>query len=121
MGPKEMFKLWIATGLLLATYAHAEIPNSAAIAKSKTAVANGMRDPSSTQFRDVRVAGNCDGRKYITGWANGKNGYGGYAGFTIFLVRVEGNRTVVMQSGGTAYARAAEFHEAAVCNGNAER
>jgi hypothetical protein len=116
-----MPKLVLAVGLILATSAYAEIPNSAAISKSKSAVANDMRDPLSVQFRDVKVTGNCNGIKYVTGRANGKNGYGGYAGFTIFLVRIEGNRAVVMQSGGNAYASAAQFHTAAVCNGNASR
>lgn len=114
-----MLKLWLAAGILLTTSAYAEVPNSAAILKSKIAVANGMRDPSSARFRNVRVTGDCDGIKYVTGWANGKNGYGGYAGFTIFLVKIENNAAVVMLSGGHAYATEAEFHTAAVCNGDA--
>jgi hypothetical protein len=106
---------------MLATSAHAEAPDSAAIAKSKAAITNKMRDPSSVQFRDVKVTGNCNGIKYITGWANGKNGYGGYAGFTIFLVRIEDGNAVVMQVAGNAYAADAEFRTAAVCNGDAAK
>ena len=111
----------LAVALLVGSVAYAEAPNSAAISRAKAAVQEELRDPSSAQFRDVRVTGNCNGIKYVTGWLNGKNGYGGYAGFKIFLVRIENNNPVVMQAHGSAYATDAEFHAAAVCNGDAPR
>lgn len=44
------------------------------------AVSGLFRDPSSAQFRNVRVMGS----GMICGQVNGKNGYGGYAGFQDF-------------------------------------
>lgn len=116
-----MFRIAAAMILMSAGIAYAATPDPSAISKSKSVIANGMRDPSSAQFRDVKVAGRCDGVTYVTGWANGKNGYGGYAGFMIFLIRVENGAPVVMQAYGNAYATDAEFHTAAVCNGNAAK
>lgn len=46
-------------------------------------VAEELRDPSSVQIRDVRIAEDPDGRFYC-GEVNGKNAYGAYAGFTEF-------------------------------------
>ena len=78
---------------------------------AKAAGQEGLRDPSSAQFRDA-LTGICnEDIKYILGWLNGKNGYGGDQGFIIFLVRTEHNTAVVMHAYGQ------EFRAAAVCNG----
>jgi hypothetical protein len=99
--------------------ANAKLQRPSAIAKAEGAIVGTLRDPSSAQFRDVRIEGSCNGANYVTGWVNAKNGYGGYVGFTIFLVKIKSNAGTVMQAGGTTYATDAEFHTAAVCSGNA--
>lgn len=101
------------------TGARSRISDAAAIARSKKAVADTLRDPLSAQFRDVRVSGHCDGVKHITGFVNAKNGYSGYSGFMVFTTRVGANRTVVTQSGGLVYATPEETRAAAVCRGDA--
>lgn len=51
---------------------------------AKELVANGMRDPAGTQFRNVeRCPADPD---IITGEANGKNAFGAYVGFSYFYV-----------------------------------
>lgn len=47
--------------------------------EAQEAVARDLRDPSSAQFRDVKIY-----PKYVCGEINGKNGMGAYAGFTRF-------------------------------------
>jgi len=42
-----------------------------------------MKDPGSTQFRNVRVVTHSDG-KLVCGEINAKNSYGGYVGFSLF-------------------------------------
>lgn len=54
------------------------------IEKAKTTVSNGLRDPGSAQFRNVRVVPYQIG-KVVCGEVNGKNAYGGYVGFTAFV------------------------------------
>ena len=97
----------------------ARVPDTVAISRSKQKLAEGLRDPLSAQFRNVRVTGNCYGVKYVTGSLNAKNGYGGYVGFTVFLVRIEGSATVIMQSSGRTFATDAEFRASALCQGTA--
>jgi hypothetical protein len=55
--------------------------HSAEKASAQKAVADLMKDPSSAQFRNVRVTptGN------VCGEVNAKNGYGAYAGFSRFV------------------------------------
>lgn len=50
-------------------------------AEAKKLVANGLRDPASAQFREVRRVGDA-----VCGEVNGKNAYGAYAGFRHFIV-----------------------------------
>ena len=101
------------------TGTRSRISDAAAIAQSKKAVADTLRDPLSAQFRDVRVSGHCDGVKHVTGFVNAKNGYGGYSGFKLFTTRVEATRTVLTQSNGVVYATSEETRTAAVCRGDA--
>jgi hypothetical protein len=55
-----------------------------AIEQAQIALANSMKDPSSTQFRNVRLVKYLEGN-VICGEVNGKNSYGGYVGFTPFV------------------------------------
>jgi len=52
----------------------------AAIENAKRVVADSLRDPSSAQFRNVRVVPFGQG-SVICGEVNGKNAYGGYVAF----------------------------------------
>lgn len=63
------------------------VPGSDAskIEKGKAAAADSLRDPSSAQFRAVRVKDD-----YVCGELNGKNAFGAYAGFTRFVVQPDG-------------------------------
>lgn len=59
----------------------------AAVEKAKFVVADSLRDPSSAQFRNVRVVPFGQG-SVICGEVNGKNAYGGYVGFVPFAAGV---------------------------------
>lgn len=114
-----ILKIAIAVAVLLsAPGAIAQPAQSGAVVKARAAITASMRDPKSTQFRDVKQEGTCAGATYVSGWANAKNGFGGYGGFRIFLVRIDVAKAVVMQMGGEAMATSAEFTAAAACNGN---
>lgn len=53
----------------------------------REALTSTLKDPTSVQFRDVRLV--WDGRA-LCGSANAKNSYGGYVGFRAFVVDAEG-------------------------------
>jgi hypothetical protein len=57
------------------------------IEKGKAAIANKLKDPSSAQFRNVRLVKYLDG-EVICGEINGKNSYGGYVGYSDFVADV---------------------------------
>lgn len=64
-----------------------------AISLAKSEVAANLLDPSSAQFRKVKVAKMMDadeGRVFaiVCGEINGKNGFGAYAGFHPFFVEL---------------------------------
>jgi hypothetical protein len=109
--------LILATALIVSGVAYAQN----AIGTAQAVVTHAMRDPASAQFRNVKVAGRCGGVQYVTGFVNGKNGFGGYGDFTIFMVRLEKGGATLMLAFGQALATDAEFHSAAVCNGDAPR
>lgn len=52
--------------------------------KGKKAIADSLKDPSSAQFRNVRLVEYLDGA-VICGEVNGKNSYGAYVGFNDFV------------------------------------
>ena len=52
------------------------------------AVTREMRDPSSVQFRDLKVGRNTEGGDTLCGELNAKNGYGGYVGFDPFYAEI---------------------------------
>lgn len=58
--------------------------SDAFVERAKQSVAAGLKDPASTQFRDVRVVSNTAG-SLVCGELNSKNSYGGYAGFVYFF------------------------------------
>lgn len=51
------------------------------VEQAKEAVAAGLKDPASAQFRDVKV---CRSGKIVAGEVNAKNAFGGYVGFEPF-------------------------------------
>lgn len=55
--------------------------------EAQDAVSHDLRDPSSAQFRDVKVYS-----KAVCGEINGKNGVGAYAGFARFWYERETKR-----------------------------
>jgi hypothetical protein len=55
-------------------------PDPAVETEGREYIANLLRDPSSAQFRNTAVQGEC-----LDGEVNGKNAFGGYAGFTKFF------------------------------------
>jgi hypothetical protein len=61
------------------------------IAKAKAAVADGLKDPGSAQFRNVAIV-NYLGGQVVCGEVNGKNSYGGYVGFVPFVASTESSR-----------------------------
>lgn len=56
--------------------------------RGKEIVAREFRDPSSLQWRDVRMVERT-GDDYLCGEVNGKNGFGAYVGFRKFVVHME--------------------------------
>lgn len=72
-GYAKTVKLFLATGT----------PEQA-VQDAKQALADGMKDPSSVQFRNVRLVNYLDGQ-VICGEVNAKNSYGGYVGFSPFV------------------------------------
>lgn len=54
----------------------------------RQAVADTMRDPSSTQFRGLKLYQNAKGEDVLCGSVNGKNAYGGYVGFDPFYAEL---------------------------------
>jgi hypothetical protein len=76
-----------ATALLFTEQACAESGDYdvVVIAHAKETVSNEMKDPNSTQFKDIKLSkyGPAD---VVCGAVNAKNGYGGYMGFQRFVV-----------------------------------
>lgn len=68
-----------------------------AVEQAKKALAETLKDPSSAQFRNVRLTPYKDGN-VICGEVNAKNSYGGYVGFKSFVAGVKGGQ--LAQSGG---------------------
>lgn len=86
-----------------------ENSESSAIEKVKIMIADLMKDPESTKFRNVRVVeykGRFDKgavaspkeRYVICGELNGKNSYGGYVGFKSFVAGID--EAMIERTGG---------------------
>lgn len=54
------------------------------------ALAEGMRDPSSAQFRFTQVARTSVGGQVVCGVVNARNGFGGMTGFQPFIAIISG-------------------------------
>ena len=64
---------------------------------SQEAAKIGLKDPTSAQFRNVRVLPHVSG-KIVCGEINGKNSYGGYVGFRPFAASPSG--ATMLRTGG---------------------
>ena len=69
-----------------------------AIESAKKSVASSLKDPTSAQFRNVRLVPYVNG-KVVCGEVNGKNSYGGYSGFTAFVSGINQSSLYDRQSG----------------------
>lgn len=56
-------------------------PSGAMIAKLKSTIDSGLRDPSSAQYRGFVAYAIGEGDTLLCGELNAKNGFGGYVGF----------------------------------------
>ena len=60
--------------------------------KAKVLVADRMRDPEATRFKDDYVAYTTNtGDEIVCGTVNAKNAMGGYVGYKTFYIRMSGN------------------------------
>lgn len=103
---------------LLAAIAFAFLPFSAIAANTdftaaQNEVKNLMKDPDSTNFRNMRSNTNTQGAKYVCGEVNAKNSYGGYVGYKPFAFRNE--RAVI--DGSYRAADDLEFFSLSGCGG----
>lgn len=71
---------------------------AAAIENAKKAIADSLKDPSSAQFRNVRIVKYGDG-SVVCGEVNGKNSYGGYVGFKTFVAGTSSGEIANIRSG----------------------
>lgn len=82
-----------------------------------------MKDPDSTQFRNLRVVTNLLGNKAVCGEVNSKNSYGGYNGFKPFADTQEG--FILLDDNGVASFIYERRYDLSGCNGkekeNSER
>jgi len=69
----------------------------AIIERAKNVVLENLRDPSSAQFKNVRLYGS-----WVCGEVNSKNGFGGYAGYERFSVDAANPRVVGFGSSATS-------------------
>jgi hypothetical protein len=80
-----------AVSTCVCAFAHAAEPAkdySKEIAFAKRALERGLKDPSSVQYRDIRVVTKKTGTRTICGEFNAKNSFGGYVGFQSFAAEV---------------------------------
>jgi hypothetical protein len=69
------------------------------VGKAEDAVREKLRDPSSAQFRNVRL--NSLSSSEVCGEVNAKNAFGGYIGFVRFAAEADGSKMRVMFDDGT--------------------
>lgn len=69
----------VIAGFLAFIFLGPKLRDRATIKGAQEAAASQLRDPSSAQFRNVRVNG-----IFVCGEVNGKNGFGAYNGFVRF-------------------------------------
>jgi hypothetical protein len=74
-----------STLLIFATVCHSKEPvENLSIATAKAAVSRKMKDPSSTQFRELTLYDH-NGIMIVCGEVNAKNSYGAYDGYFPFV------------------------------------
>jgi hypothetical protein len=80
-------------GLLLAitTLGSCHPTEDPLLAEAKKSLADKMKDPSSVQFRNVKL---CETKGMVTGEANAKNSFGAYTGFEPFVYANRGSYTI---------------------------
>ncbi|MBJ8481029.1 hypothetical protein I6M70_16850 [Acinetobacter pittii] len=94
---------YLILGLICAIGASAQAAESAFIVKAQNEVKQLMKDPDSTNFRNVREITNTLGEKVLCGQINSKNSYGGYVGFMPFSYAQNGRLNIVEISGRTGF------------------
>ena len=85
-------------GLIFSIAASAQAAETAFIVKAQNDVKQLMKDPDSTNFRNVREITNTLGNKVLCGQINSKNSYGGYVGFMPFSYSPDGLNIVDLNS-----------------------
>ncbi|WP_298698177.1 hypothetical protein [uncultured Brevundimonas sp.] len=75
----------LATALLVAGCQWIPGTEAHQIREAEGVVSRELRDPTSAQFRNVRVVDQVNGSRAFCGEVNGKNAYGGYVGFEPFV------------------------------------
>lgn len=69
-------------------------PSGAMIAKLKSTIDSGLRDPSSAQYRGFVAYAIGEGDTLLCGELNAKNGFGGYVGFNTISAVFDANGTL---------------------------
>lgn len=87
-----MKKIFITTFFLasVAMLSMAQESTSTFVTEATLSLKNNMKDPDSTQFRNLREITNTVNEKVLCGEVNSKNSYGGYVGFMPFSYNKEG-------------------------------
>jgi hypothetical protein len=86
-----------------------------AVEDMKKSVARSLKDPTSAQFRNVRLVPYING-KVLCGEVNGKNSYGGYSGFTAFVAGTNQSSLYDRQAGYPAIEAASNAGLTAACS-----
>lgn len=92
--------LWVAVAFVALGIANCQSKKPDPVEAVKVALKANLKDPSSVQFRNVRLINNV----IVCGEYNGKNSFGGYVGFEPFYGRITDSGEV------TAYSAAANPH-----------
>lgn len=74
----------------ITSFSFATDKESTFLKEAKTHIKDQMKDPDSTQFRNMRIISNTIGEKAVCGEVNAKNSYGGYTGFKAFAYTQQG-------------------------------
>ena len=101
----------IAATLLLglALPAQAETAEPVTIEQLHQAIADAMRDPEATRFRQTRIVRRIQiSGAIVCGEINAKNAFGGYIGFQSFIAMVAGSAALVSLESDYGYAHIAE-------------
>ncbi|WP_322977460.1 hypothetical protein [Acinetobacter pittii] len=81
---------YLLLGLVCSLSASVQAADTTFMVKAQNDIKQLMKDPDSTNFRNVREITNTLGNKVLCGQINSKNSYGGYVGFMPFSYSNEG-------------------------------